>query len=96
MARMTHFYLQKVHIWDAFKKNAPKNDTIWQRFRAEISHMRLIQARKLKLFEVCISGVLCIAYCIQATERTILKLASVTDYTIYFEEESPLESLLVK
>ena len=36
------------------KRRAPKNDEIWRRFRAEISHMRPIQARKLKLLKTVI------------------------------------------
>ena len=41
-------------IWQ--KRRAPKNDEIWRRFRAEISHMRPIQGRKLKPFKVSIQG----------------------------------------
>ena len=33
------------------KRRSPTNDEIWRRFRAEISHMRPIQARKLKLLK---------------------------------------------
>ena len=46
------------------KKHKPTNAAIWRRCRAEISHMRPIQGKKLKLFEACISGVLalCSAY----------------------------------
>ena len=37
------------------KRRAPKNAAFWRAVQAEISHMRPIQARKLKLIEVCIS-----------------------------------------
>ena len=33
------------------KRRAPQNDEDWSDFRAEISHMRPIQARKLKLIK---------------------------------------------
>ena len=43
--------------WDMFqKRRAPKNDEIWRRFRGEISHMRSIQARKLKLLKWSFPG----------------------------------------
>ena len=38
------------------KKTRAEHAAIWRRFRAEISHMRPIQAQKLKLIEVCILG----------------------------------------
>ena len=37
------------------KRRAPKFHAEWSRFRGEISHMRPIQARKLKLFQTPIS-----------------------------------------
>ena len=36
---------------DFKNNNAPGNDELWWLFRAEISHMRPIQARKLKLLK---------------------------------------------
>ena len=47
----------KTLIWDVYKKRrALNNHEFWSDFRAEISHMRPIQARKLKLIEVSICG----------------------------------------
>ena len=47
---MLHISLN-IEIWVVWqKRRAPENDEIWRRLRAEISHMRPIQARKLKLF----------------------------------------------
>ena len=37
------------------KRRAPKFHAEWSNFRAEISHLRPIQARKLKLFQTSIS-----------------------------------------
>ena len=38
------------------KIRASKNNDIWRRFCAEISHVRLIQAQRLQLMKVCILG----------------------------------------
>ena len=40
------------HLDISSKRRAPENDKIWRRLQAEISHLRLIQGQKLKLFEV--------------------------------------------
>ena len=43
-------------FWNFYKKRrAPKFHAEWSGFRGEISHMRPIQARKLKLFQTPIS-----------------------------------------
>ena len=44
------------HIWGFLqKRRAPKFHAEWSGFRGEISHMRPIQGRKLKLFQTSIS-----------------------------------------
>ena len=42
-------------LWFLQKRRAPKFHAEWSGFRGEISHMRPIQARKLKLFQTWIS-----------------------------------------
>ena len=39
-----------------YNRRAPNNDGEWSDFRTEISHMRPIQGKKLKLFKVMIYG----------------------------------------
>ena len=52
--------------------------------------MRLIQCRKPKLFEVCISGVPHIVHRAQVTRKVIIKITSDTDYKIYFWASSAI------
>ena len=55
-------------IWQ--KRRAPKNAAFWRASRAEISHMRPIQARKLKLFRgpICDKSTLMYLNCIKKTK----------------------------
>ena len=45
---------------------------------------------KTKTDSRCVSGVMCIVYCILVTEKVIIKFAAVTDYKIYFGASRPI------